>query len=377
MNEFKILTPSFLRPLPGENSSGENSLLFRLGETFRGRVLQQISPQNALLQLRGHQLLVESQVLLPPGVELQFRVEEIQPKVILRLLPPESPEEQKIYSLLKKYLSGDLPLDNLAEKLSALGKAGSIMIPPSAREPFQQFLTLLNRFPSPSILTADPGALARLVAQSGFFWENKIKEWIEGGGKGSLAQLIQEDIKGLGMKLLARWEDSSRPTEQGEENLPLMEDLKKGLEAWVKKIELYQILNLGPADVQERLSLFLPFWLGSNLQFVELNLSFPRKESGPAEGKELAVLFLLSLPDLGKIRIEVQIKEKDLFGRLMFSDSQASEFVEQALPDLCGRLKQLGYQPHIQLSVEPVEKMNETFVSDLERGSKALFSVII
>ncbi len=108
-----------------------------------------------------------------------------------------------------------------------------------------------------------------------------------------------------------------------------------------------------------------------------MNLSFPRKKPAPGEREELSVLFLLKFPTLGKVRIEVQIKEKNLFCRLMVSDSQVSGFLSQALANLNGRLQQMGYHPQIQLSVEPVEKLNETSVSNLEVGSQALFNIII
>lgn len=78
-------------------------------------MVQQVDPQHAFLNLRGQDLLVETQVFLPPGVKLQFRVEEVEPKVILKLLPSESPEEQKIYSILKRLLSGDVPLEDLSQ----------------------------------------------------------------------------------------------------------------------------------------------------------------------------------------------------------------------------------------------------------------------
>jgi hypothetical protein len=335
-----------------------------------------MDPQHAFLHLRGQDVFVESQVPLPPGGEYQFRVEEVQPRVVLKLLPPESPEEQKIYALLKRYLAVDVPLENLAEGLSGLGKGGFQGVPPSAQESVKQFLTLLHRFSPADLFSADPGELQKLIDQSGFFWENKIKNWIEGGGKDP-QQLVQGDLKGLGNELLVQLKALEEPSRGEAANPWQTEELKQILEPFLRKIELYQILNLQSSDFTDRFYLFLPFWLGSHLQFVELNLSLPRKKSAPAEREELSVLFLLKLPALGKVRIEVQIKEKALFCRLMVSDSQVSEFFRQALPGLSGRLQQLGYHPHLQLSVEPVEKLNETFVSDLKRGPLDLFNIII
>ncbi len=339
-------------------------------------MVQQIDPGHFLLRLRGQDLPVESHVPLPPGVELQFRVEEVEPKVILKLLPSEGQEEQKIYSVLKRYLAGDVRLENLAEKLSVLGKGGSQGIPPSIQESFKQFLTLLYQS-SPSVFfSADPGGVQKLIEQSGFFWESKVKNWIEGGGRDP-QQMIQGDLKGMGTEILAQLKGLKEPSHGEAVDHLQIEELKQGLEPFLQKIELYQLLNLQSPDGPDRFYLFLPFWLGSHLQFVELNLSFPRKKPAPGEREELSVLFLLKFPTLGKVRIEVQIKEKNLFCRLMVSDSQVSGFLSQALANLNGRLQQMGYHPQIQLSVEPVEKLNETSVSNLEVGSQALFNIII
>ena len=276
----------------------------------------------------------------------------------------------------EKVSCGRCPPGKFSGKAFGSGKRGIPGVPPSAQESVKQFLTLLHGFSPSGLFSADPGALQKIFDQSGFFWENKIKNWIEGGGRDP-QQLIQGDLKGLGNELLAQLKGLTEPSRGETADRLQTDELKQILEPFLRKVELYQILNLQSPDWTDRFYLFLPFWLGSHLQFVELNLSLPRKKSAPSEREELSALFLLKLPALGKVRIEVQIKEKDLFCRLMVSDSQVSEFFRQALPSLSGRLRQLGYHPHLQLSVEPVEKLNETFLSDLERGSQALFNVII
>ena len=376
MNEIKVLSPSSLRPLPGVPSE-EGSILFRLGETLRGRVVQQIDPRHAFLKLRGQDLLVESHIPLPPGVDLQFRVEEVQPKVTLRLLPPESPEAGKIYSLLKRALAGDVPLDSLAAGLSILGKGEFQGIPPAARESWEQFLGLLRGFGPSGYFSPDPGALPRLLAQSGFFWESKLIKWFEGKGKDSPARLIQGDMKGLGKMLLGQLKGPADSSGLEAGNPRQVEEWKQGLEPFLQKIELYQLLNLNRSEWPDPFYLFLPFWLGNELQFVQLNLSFPRKKMAAAGRDETSILFLLNLPALGRVRIEARMGGKDLFCRIMLSDPEASEFVHQSLAGLKGRLQQLGYHPYVQLSVEKAEKLEETLVKDVEKGTRNLFNITI
>ena len=156
-----------------------------------------------------------------------------------------------------------------------------------------------------------------------------------------------------------------------------LEELKQDLGSFLQKIELYQVLNLRPSDSPDRFFLFLPLWLGNQLQFVEFNLSLPREKSAPEKGNGFSVLFLLNLPDLGKVRIEVQIKEKDLFCRFVVSEGEVSEFLKQNLSLLRERLEGLGFQPSLQMTAGPVEMEKEIYLRDLEGESQALLSVVI
>ena len=156
-----------------------------------------------------------------------------------------------------------------------------------------------------------------------------------------------------------------------------LEELKQDLGSFLQKIELYQILNLRPSDSPDRFFLFLPLWLGNQLQFVEFDLSLPREKSAPEKENGFSVLFLLNLPDLGKVRIEVQIKEKDLFCRFVVSEGEVSEFLKQNLSLLRERLEGLGFRPSLQMTAGPVEMEKEIYLRDLERESQALLSVVI
>ncbi len=377
MNEIRVLSPSLLPSLSDEIPSEEIFRLFREGEALRGTLVRQIDSGRAFLHLRGKDLLVESQIPLPPGVELRFRVEEVKPRVILKLLPPETPGEERISSLLKRLLSGDIPLGNLAENLGALGEEGFGAVPPALQESSKKFFHLLRNFSPSSLFSGDPAVLAKLIHESGFFWENKVRQWTLAGKKDPPAQLIEGDLKGLGSKLLGELEALGQ-TGGGEKEVVLKtQKLKEALEPFLRKIELYQAANLLPAEAQDRFYIFLPFWVESRLQFVELNLSFREKDSPEGEREHCTVLFLLNLPELGRVRIEVQIKEKDLFCCFRFSEPGVSDFVRQALPGLDDRLGELGYQAHLEVLLERAQNRDDPLMGELETGSKTLLNKII
>ena len=371
MNQIKILSPAQLSPLPAETAFDLNAPIFRPGEILQGRILQQMDPHRFLLQVGSHRFHVESRVSLPLLGDFSLRVEETEPTVILRLLSPQAAGTPKIDSFLKKYLGADVPLENLADRLSLLAKAEFQGIPPSLRERLDQVQSLLRSLPDLSALNQD--TLQRLFGKSGFFWENKVRNWMEGAKGEPRSRVLQEDLKGLGMKLLAQLQEVG--TKEGDPDR--LENLKQDLVSFLQKVEFYQILSSRNPDNTDRLYLFFPFWLGPDLQMVELNLSFPKKE--PAHGREegLSLLFLLNLPSWGKMRIEVQIREKTLFCQFLVGDAQLADFIHRGLSVLHAKLEKLGFDPHLQASAESKDPTRVSAVQELGEEAASLLSIII
>jgi len=355
--------------------SGESPTLFHPGEIIRGTVIDRVDPLHALILIKAEEILVENRsVSLTKDRELIFRVEAIHPQVILKIIPEENPSGQEIESLLTKYLSSDLPLEKLAEKLAGLWKISTETLPPEIQDTLKQFFSLISRFslpPSPW----DPLALRKLVAQSGIFWEARLKHFIEGQTQDSFDLLPEGDLKSLLIKLKSQL--NSLVEQNKNSNPTALRDLVQGLGQFVDKIELYQILNLNHADPQGKILLFFPLWVQNSLQFVELKFSFPHQGGETLEQEELSILFLLHLPDWGRMRIEVRIKEKGLYCTFMVSEPRVKKILEQALPEVSLRLHQVGFKPLFQVSVEAGEKISASLIPDFERWSDSLFNVVV
>jgi hypothetical protein len=301
-------------------------------------------------------------------------VEETEPKVILKLLSLQAPSELNIDSLLKKYLGADVPLENLANRLSLLAQGNFQGMPSSIQRPLEQVRSFLQSLPNLSGLGQD--TLQMLVEKSGLFWENKVKNWMEGARGESLSQVLQEDLKGLGMKLLAQLQGVGR-VETQEGDPARVRNLKQDLESFLQKVEFYQILNSRSPEQTDRLYLFFPFWLGPHLQLVELNLSFPKRESTQGGEDGFSLLFLLNLPSWGKVRIEVQMREKTLFCRFLVSDRQVAESIHSGFSILQAHLEKLGFTSHLQALVMGEETMRETVVQELGTEASSLLSIVI
>ena len=355
--------------------SGESPIPFQSGEILRGTVIDPVDPLHTLIRIKGEEILVENRaVSLTQGRELTLQVEEIHPKVILKIIPEESLPGARVESFLMKYLSSDCPLEKLAENLAGLWGMSAERMDPEVQDTLKQLFSLLNRFSS-LLSPGDSGQLREIVAQLGLFWEAKLRRLIEGQGENSFDSLLEGDLKGLLLKLKAQLNSlivqNRIPEPMGIENL------FKALDQFVDKIELYQILNLSQADSKENLLLLFPLWVQNHLQFVELNFSFPRQGAATSAEEESSILFLLHFPDWGRMRIEVRVKGKSLYCSFTVSDPKVKEFLDRALPELSARIYQIGYGVLSRVSVEKPEKISPSLIPEMERWQNSLLNLVV
>jgi hypothetical protein len=341
----------------------------------QGKVLRQLDPGHFSLQFGDRPLVVESSVPLPLSTDLLFRVEETGDRTLLKWVPPEDGGEQTTASFLKRALAADVPLDRLAGELSNLEAAE--WIPAGGKESWKQFLRLFSQFTPAELMARGPQLLARLFFQSGFFWESKVRGWIEGERKDLPEQLVEEDLKGLGLKLLAHLRGASDSSDPDSRDFLKAEALEKNLESFLQKIELHQILNLRGPDPPDRFHLFLPFWMGSQLQFVEFDLSLSSNRNQRGGGNGFSVLFLLNLPEFGPVRIEVRLEAKALFCGFRVANEEISEFLRRGIPLLQEGLEKMGFQPSIRMTAGPMDGDSGPLLGEKSGGSQALLSIVI
>ncbi len=368
------------RPIIVKSDEEALSRLFRDGEVATGKVISQIDAHHVILRFKGHNLLVETHIPLVEQEERMFRIETTSPQVILKLLP-EGVASDSPADWLKKYLSYDVPGGDLVEKLSGLWKTDTEAFPTGIRETVQQFLKLLRAL-SVEDLSQNPAFLREAITRSGLFFENKLKQWGEGDLKETVASLLKGDLKGLLLTLRSQLNSFSSPigsqnggVQEGE--LSVIEHLGKGVDQLVQKLELFQLLNLVQSDPQEKIFLLLPLWFENHPQFLELNISLPRQGSKDREEGSLSILFLLDLPQLGRMNIDVKMKGKSLYCMFRVTDPEVSKFMDPFLSDLKTRLSGLGFQPYLQLSTEPFNRASSSLINEVGEELKSLLSIVV
>jgi hypothetical protein len=341
-----------------------------------------IDDHHAMIQLKGNDLLVRSQIPLSKGMEGYFRVEATSPQVILKFIPEgempgEERVEQQIDLLLKRYLPFDFSKEDLFEQLSKLWGMKGEMIPLGMQSTMDRLRSLLQGFSIGEPFSLDPEHLREIVTQGGLFFERKLRDLIETQTEDQYDQIVRGDMKGLLMELRSQLKSlMSLGIHQEEASLPLKE-IMGNLDQLLRKIEGYQILNLNASNHPGKVFLLIPLWFQNNLQLVEMNLSLPRPDGDRSSSGEHAIFFLLHLPDWGRVSIEANMKGKGLYCRFTVSDPEVSTFLNDAFPELRARLNRIGFQPHLAVSIESPEKMVQTWLGELEERREAWLNIVV
>ena len=56
---------------------------------------------------------------------------------------------------------------------------------------------------------------------------------------------------------------------------------------------------------------------------------------------------------------------------------EVEKVLTQALPELSQRLKQTGYEPLFQVSVESLEKIGQSLVPEIEKWAESFLNIVV
>lgn len=361
-----------------EPHSAKDFPAFHIGQILKGKVLEVRDDRRAVIRMEGRNLSVESRMPLARGTEGLFKVKSVYPQIILQFLQPEEANLLETDRWLKAFLMTDSSKENLSERLSLLWKAGRDGMAPAVRETMDRLADLWSSFSPSRSLTVHPGQIEKMIAQSGLFFEHTIGRLIKSGNPSRFEEVAGRDVKGLLVKLRAQIETSFPSIQNSEAGSSLREELLDSVNHLLRSIESLQLFHSHPSHGgAEKIFLLLPFWVEDRLQLVDLQLSLPQTGSNAPDQDGMSMLFLLHLPEWGRMSIEVRMTGKRLYGRFLLSSEEVTIFFREAIPELQRRLLQLGFQPEMRASTQTPEKMVETFLNEMKGSDRSLLNLIV
>lgn len=373
---FPFLTSADLIRL--EPRSGQDLPHFHIGQVLRGQVIKVMDDCHAVIRMEGRDLFVESRMPLSGGMEGLFKVKAVYPQIVLKLLQAEATGLMEAERWLKAFLMTDPSKEGLSERLSLLLKTGREGMAPAVRETMEHLLGLWRSFTPLRSPAFDSGHIQEMITRSGLFFEHQLGKLIKAGRQNQFEEALGRDVKGMLMKLKAQIEASSSAARASGSSSSLQEDLLDGVNHLLQRIEGAQLLHShSSAGSQEKVFLLLPFWIQERLQLVDLHLSLPQSGSDRSDPEGMSMLFLLHLPEWGKMSIEVRMTGKKLYGRFLLSSEEATSFFSGVIHELQSRLLHLGFQPEIRAFAQAPEKIVELFLSEMKGNDRSLLNLIV
>ncbi len=325
-------------------------LNLKIGQILSGEVVNTIDSNNAIVRFNEFEVLANTTKELTNGETLTVKVESLNPQVIMRLIEADSLPEDKLLSILKR-----LPIQkaDFGKSIENLIKTISNTISDSdfESEPLLKFKEALFNFPIKLSDDIKPEDIKKIIKDSGIFYEDKILKLLETGLSKESIKELNNDIKN---KLMLFIKDSI-PTN---DNLKINKELEKGLKNLISNIETHQSVNiLAQSDSkinpeQKNFIFQIPYIIQN--EFKTINFYLKNKKQGKGEEKlkeEYSLVFILDMINTGMLRINVNIKDKNVYCHINTEKEKVASFFKQFAPDLTKQLSSIGLNATVECSV--------------------------
>ena len=317
-------------PQTAHQTLSKETLRLKPGDIFRGTIIRKSPAGEVLVAARGREFLAHSELNLVEGQNHDFQVKTSGPRIEIKVLDrgnlaPHSP--------LQTWASNSASRDKLASILRELSGALALKhLPPDTRLAFKSLSQLL-----PLVLYHEPQSddarrLSRFVLGSGLFWENRVVRYLLGQKSKPWKTLLAKDLKGLLLSL------DRNLNMEGDDHGDL-ESLAVKVKQALHLIEQEQILNLSSMEKELGWFWFIPGLEERGMRKAEVFLN--RND----RGKGIHCFMRIEFTHLGKMEVEVSLRETLIGIKIHLEDRQKADLVKENLSLLKAKLQEAGLVP--------------------------------
>ena len=328
----------------------KSSSTFKLNknEIVNGKVIKSISLHKSLLLIHGRKVIARTYVPLREGMILSLKVEEVSPNTVLKLI------EKNNSQLNAVKISGILTgiKENLWESLFK-----EVTHYPIIETEIKKFRQLINDLSQRVFYKSGPDLLRGIIEKSGLCWEAKLKNMLfqKAMGNDNVNDLTAQDLKGLGSKILS-----------------LMDEKEALLNRFLSTLENIQLLNHTGLEQDKRIFIPIPIQFpDGHFTVGQLLIQFNQKKNGDhEEGKKdkgfFKISFLLELTNLGPLRSDLTIKEKEIYGRFLLAKENIKLLIEENLPTFIHTLEKKGFSVlHMECQIKEPEIVTQSLIKEI------------
>jgi len=318
-------------------------------EIVKGKVLRSFSFKSVLLLIKGKRIMAKTHIPLREGSVISLKVEEVHPNPVLKLLGTITKNIETINT--------SIILVGLKKNLwkTIIENIDHYILPDNDKKLFKE---LVDDISKKLFLKPNPDLLRELLDKSGIGWEAKLRKIITSKtdyNKTNINELITSDLKGLGSKILS-----------------LMEGQNDIFEKLISTIKNVQLLNQLGIEQERKIFLPIPFQFPDNLfSMGQLLIHFNENKKKDDDGKEndkdfFKISFLLEMSNLGPLRADLVVKQKQINGRFLIVDEKAKIIIEKQLPSLIKTLEKKGFViPNFECHMKKPVEIKDSLIKEI------------
>lgn len=321
-----------------------------VGQLLEGEVVRFISDHRFLINFKGFEVIAESEIALNPGQQIQTRVVQTHPQVVMALMTEGIPE-QKILSLIRSYLPLRVDWGELVESFGNVLKDEKLYLLNMMvdRRLLEKVISSLSSLSFDSDKAGDGKMLKEFMEHSGLIYESKLKDILSFGKllPKQCTEIFEKDFKGL-LLALSRELEKSMERIDAYGNIDLkgkVEDLLKIVHSSIKRIELHQLINCLTAKNDQQLVFQIPLVFPEGIQTAELYIRrYPKGKGRKTNKDDCQIVFLLRMRGLGELRIDTHLVKKKIRCTIQADSREIVNFVSRHIAELRNRFESLNYE---------------------------------
>ena len=337
---------------------------FISGQRLEGKVVRVLSDTTFLVKFRGLEVVAESTISMKPGQQVQVKVVQIHPQVVMDLVTEMIPE-QKALSLIRSYLPLQVHWGELIESLGKVltGKELYLLEMVVDKKMLEEVLSCLSSITFNEDKVGDSNKVRQFIENSGLTYESKLKQSLLQKGRlpEHLEKTVEKDFKGLLLRISQKLEDAAERLGKGGDVIlkGKMGDLLKAVNSSIKRIEFHQLVNYLTTKNDEQLVFQVPFALPEGIKTAELYIRYGGQKGKKKKGREddFHIVFLLNLKGLGDLRIDARLFKKKISCKIQVKNGKTADFVKSHLAELSRQLESLDYKVE---KIECIASSNDT-----------------
>ena len=317
-------------------------------EIVKGKVLRSFSFKSVLLLIKGKRIMAKTHIPLREGSVISLKVEEVHPNPILKLIGTINKNNEAVNT--------SIILTGLKKNLwkTIIENIDNYKLPDNDKKMFKE---LVDDISKKLYLKANPNLLRELLDKSGIGWEAKLKKIITSKtyyNKTNINELITGDLKGFGSKILS-----------------LMEGRDDLFEKFISTIKNVQLLNQLGLEQERKIFIPLPLQFPDNVFSMGQLLIHLNENKKDNDGKEnnndlFRISFLLEMSNLGPLRADLVVRQKQINGRFLIVEEKAKIIIEKQLPYLIKTLENKGFGiPNFECHMKKPFEIKDSLIKEI------------